>query len=185
MARLGDGRAVFQHVYVGNVAHMHLCALARLLAESGGAGAASGNGASEGGTGVRRRKGRRGRSPAPARKGAAAAANGNGSSGGEDNDDGGGGGGVSGKVFMCTDATPVDNFFDFFDPYLRRKGYKVPTWRLPYALVYPLAWLCEGGAALARALGGWRGTPLIFVTGHTPSHPQCSTFSDFRSYDIV
>ena len=30
-ARLGDGRAVFQHVYVGNVAHAHLRALERLL----------------------------------------------------------------------------------------------------------------------------------------------------------
>jgi nucleoside-diphosphate-sugar epimerase len=30
-ARLGDGSAVFQHVYVGNVAHAHVLAVARLL----------------------------------------------------------------------------------------------------------------------------------------------------------
>jgi sterol-4alpha-carboxylate 3-dehydrogenase (decarboxylating) len=34
-ARLGDGRALFQHVYVGNVAHAHLRALERLAAGDG------------------------------------------------------------------------------------------------------------------------------------------------------
>jgi nucleoside-diphosphate-sugar epimerase len=33
LARIGDGKAVFQHVYVGNVAHAHLLALQRLVEE--------------------------------------------------------------------------------------------------------------------------------------------------------
>lgn len=77
---------MFQHVYAGNVAHMHLCVLKRLM----------------------------------------------------DQDDR-----VGGEAFMGIDATKVNNFFDFFEPYLAAKGYRVPTIHAPAQLMYVVARIAE------------------------------------------
>jgi len=46
----------------------------------------------------------------------------------------------------------VNNFFDFFQPFLAAKGYRVPTWNIPVAIVYPLAALTEDVFLLVRNL---------------------------------
>ena len=50
---------------------------------------------------------------------------------------------VAGQAFMGIDNTRVNNFFEFFHPYIAAKGYKVPTIGIPYWIAYPTAALTE------------------------------------------
>lgn len=94
--RMGDGRARFQAVYVGNVAHAHVLAAKRLL----------------------------------------------------DGDDA-----VAGQVYLVTDH-PAQNFFDFMEPIVRGVGlpFPPPGRTVPFAPLYGLAALVEGGARALRPI---------------------------------
>jgi nucleoside-diphosphate-sugar epimerase len=107
--RMGDGRARFQAVYVGNVAHAHLLAAKRLLA-------------------------------------------------GDD--------AVSGQVYLVTDH-PAENFFDAMEPIVRGVGLPFPprTRSLPYAPLYALAAVVEGGARALRPIV--RLSPILTRTSLT------------------
>jgi nucleoside-diphosphate-sugar epimerase len=43
------------------------------------------------------------------------------------------------RLFNVTDDTPVVNFFDFAEPYLKGKGYRVPRISVPWCIMRPIA----------------------------------------------
>eukprot|EP01136_Pigoraptor_vietnamica_P008038 Opistho-1_new@42881 len=58
---------------------------------------------------------------------------------------------AAGQAYFVSDNSPVNNF-EFFRPLLEGLGYKFPTLRLPFSLVYAVAWVIE--------LLHWAASPL-------------------------
>lgn len=56
------------------------------------------------------------------------------------------------QIFFGIDHTKVNNFFDFFRPYLAMKGYRVQTVNIPEWLLYPIFAFVEDVFLLVRAV---------------------------------
>ncbi|XP_002741261.1 3 beta-hydroxysteroid dehydrogenase type 7-like [Saccoglossus kowalevskii] len=50
---------------------------------------------------------------------------------------------ISGRVYMATDDTPVQNFFDFIEPFIKARGWTTAFFTIPYWLAFLFIWMME------------------------------------------
>ena len=50
---------------------------------------------------------------------------------------------VGGRCFFIPDDTPVMNRFDFMDPFLNDRGYRLARWSIPFPLIYAVLYVTE------------------------------------------